>query len=259
MERITSVKNERVKTTAKLLSSGKARKDAGLFVLEGLRLCMDIVRSGLQARELYVSEDFSEKHPEEWAALRAVSDQVFLVSDAVLERLSDTKTPQGVCALVPIPKKDDTLWQDSKGKLILLENIQDPANLGAIARTAEALGISGLLVSGGCDVYSPKALRASMGALLRLPVEETEAEAALARAKAAGVVTFASTPDTAATPITDVDFSGPALLVVGNEANGVSKETQAACDKRVTIPMAGRAESLNAAAAAAICMWEMVR
>ena len=159
----------------------------------------------------------------------------------------------------------------SATKLLLLENVQDPANLGAIARTAEALGISGLLVSSGCDVYAPKALRASMGALLRLPVEVVDAGAVLSgegktpvsplltQAEALGFKTYASTPAADAVPVTEADFSGPVLCVVGNEANGVTPETMAACAERVTIPMTGRAESLNAAAAGAILMWEMVR
>ena len=174
METITSVKNERVKAAAKLTSSAKARREQGLFVLEGLRLCMDVVRSGLRCAELFVSEEFCAKHEAEYEALAACSDEVFLVNDAVLEKLSDTRTPQGVCCVVRMAAPASLLERaPATGapasetdvpatKLLLLENVQDPANLGAMARTAEALGISGLLVSGGCDVYAPKALRASM-------------------------------------------------------------------------------------------------
>lgn len=284
METITSVKNERVKAAAKLTSSTKARREQGLFVLEGLRLCMDVVRSGLRCAELFVSEEFCAKHGAEYEALAACSDEVFLVNDAVLEKLSDTRTPQGVCCVVrmaapvslleraPVSGAPASETDLSATKLLLLENVQDPANLGAIARTAEALGISGLLVSGGCDVYAPKALRASMGALLRLPVEVVDAGVVvlsgegktpvpplLKKAEALGFKTYASTPAADAVPVTEADFSGPVLCVVGNEANGVTPETMAACAERVTIPMAGRAESLNAAAAGAILMWEMVR
>lgn len=268
METITSVKNERVKAAAKLTSSAKARREQGLFVLEGLRLCMDVVRSGLRCAELFVSEEFCAKHEAEYEALAACSDEVFLVNDAVLEKLSDTRTPQGVCCVVRMAAPASLLsGEASDTKLLLLENVQDPANLGAIARTAEALGISGLLVSGGCDVYAPKALRASMGALLRLTVEVVDASgecsdpvlSLLEKAEALGFKTYASTPAADAVPVTEADFSGPVLCVVGNEANGVTPETMAACAERVTIPMAGRAESLNAAAAGAILMWEMVR
>ena len=260
METITSVKNERVKRAAKLASSSKTRREEGLFVLEGLRLCMDVVRSGLRCAELYVSDAFAGKHAAEFEALSAVSDEVFLVNDAVLAKLSDTQTPQGVCCVVKMPAAADVIGgAEDDANVLLLENVQDPANLGAIARTAEALGLSGLLVAGGCDVYAPKALRASMGALLRLPVETGETAELLARAKAAGFRCYASTPDADAEPVNTVDWSGRALCVVGNEANGVTPETQAACDARITIPMAGRAESLNAAAAGAILMWEMTK
>ena len=237
-------------------------------MLEGLRLCMDVVRSGLRCAELFVSEEFCAKHGAEYEALVACSDEVFLVNDAVLEKLSDTRTPQGVCCVVRMAAPASLLSDERPAaKLLLLENVQDPANLGAIARTAEALGISGLLVSGGCDVYAPKALRASMGALLRLPVEMVDASregsepvlSLLEKAEALGFKTYASTPAADAVPVTETDFSGKVLCVVGNEANGVTPETMTACAERVTIPMAGRAESLNAAAAGAILMWEMVR
>ncbi len=294
METITSVKNEKVKAAAKLVSSTKARREQGLFVLEGLRLCMDIVRSDLRCAQLFASDDFREKHGEEFEVLVAVSDEVYVVNDAVLEKLSDTRTPQGVCCVVKMPEGmslleasglsdqtdvsadvDESAQSSEKlrstsestpasSKLLLLENVQDPGNLGAMARTAEALGISGLLVSGGCDVYSPKALRASMGALLRLPVEVIGATTAdvvecLKVAADAGFKTYASTPSTEAIPVTEVDFDGPTICVVGNEANGVTAEAMDACIAKITIPMAGRAESLNAAAAGAILMWEMVR
>ena len=263
METISSVKNERVKAAAKLVSSAKARREQGLFVLEGLRLCMDVVRSGLRCAELFVSKDFCDKHASEYEALAAVSDEVFLVNDAVLEKLSDTRTPQGVCCVVKMPAGADLFGSAAEdATLVLLENVQDPANVGAVARTAEALGVSGVVVVGGCDVFAPKALRASMGALLRLPVElidESDVTAYLERAAAAGFVSYASTPDASALPVTEADFSGRVLCVVGNEANGVKPSTMDACDKRVTIPMAGRAESLNAAAAGAILMWEMTK
>lgn len=263
METITSVKNERVKAAAKLVSSAKARREQGLFVLEGLRLCMDVPRSGLRCAELFVSDEFAQKHAAEFEALAAVSDEVFLVNDAVLEKLSDTRTPQGVCCVVKMPAGADLLAGPAgDAKVLLLENVQDPANVGAMARTAEALGLSGLVVAGGCDVFAPKALRASMGALLRLPVEvldESDVVAYLKRAAAAGFVSVASTPAADALPVTEADFSGRILMVVGNEANGVTPSTMDACSQRVTIPMAGRAESLNAAAAGAILMWEMTR
>lgn len=264
MERITSTQNPKIKHVAKLLSSSRERRNEGLFVLEGLRLCMDVVRSGLTAEELYVTEALAQREPEKVKELSAVSKQVFLIDEKISKKLTDTRTPQGIfCVLRTLDKQGDgnTIKKmDTTGRYVLLENVQDPANLGAISRTAEALGLSGMIVSGGCDLYSPKALRASMGALLRLPVLETDdVKRTILQANQNGMKTYASVPSDDAVPITRVEFHDGSLCVIGNEANGVTEETLALCQETITIPMTGRAESLNAGAAASIIMWEMVR
>ena len=145
------------------------------------------------------------------------------------------------------------------GRYLALEQVQNPQNLGAAARTAEALGIAGLIVSGGCDRFNPKALRASMGSLLRLPVMQVEDLASWLKAQNETILTLATVPDMRATSICTLDFSGGAIAVVGNEGNGVSEAVLSAVRERVTIPMRGAAESLNASAAATITMWEMMR
>lgn len=264
MEFIQSVNNPRVKRAVKLLNSSRERRKEQRFVLEGLRLCMDVVRSGLTAEELYVTEELMAREPEKINELAAVTESVFLMSRPVAEKLTDTRNPQGICCILrTLDKQRDRNKiekMDESGKYILLENVQDPANLGAVSRTAEALGLTGIIVSGGCDIYSPKALRASMGALLRLSVLETgDITGTIENAKKNGMKTYASVPDSRAVSVTDTDFSGGAIVVVGNEANGVTEETLSSCQGTVTIPMAGRAESLNAGAAASILMWEMVR
>ncbi len=259
MDVISSVQNPKIKHVVKLVSSAKLRKEENLFVLEGLRLCMDIVRTGLTAEELYFTQAAYEKNQAELEELMGASKTYFQVSEAVSDKLSDTTNAQGVyCVLSSVKSSCPTM--SKTGKYLLLENVQDPANLGAISRTAEALGITALIVSGGCDIYSPKALRASMGALLRLPILLTENVTDLVKnAESLGLKTYASTPRTEATPLTKADFGGGVLVVVGNEANGVTEETLQSCQQLVTIPMLGRAESLNAGAAASILMWEMVK
>ena len=148
-----------------------------------------------------------------------------------------------------------------KGKYIILENTQDPANLGAIARTAEALGLSGLIVStNGCDPFSPKAQRAAMGALVRFPLylsQDISADIKSLQKKEFSV--FASVVSDADCNISDVSYDGSCAVIIGNEANGVTEQLKSVADKKITIPMGGRAESLNAAAAAAIIIWEMVK
>ena len=142
-----------------------------------------------------------------------------------------------------------------------VENLQDPGNLGAVLRTAEALGLSGVLLAGNCcDVYSPKVLRASMGAVFRLPFRSVERLAdAAPTLRQTGFALYAAVPDRTAKRVTELSFEKPSIIAVGNEGNGLEAETVAACGQAVTIPMRGRAESLNAAASAAILMWELMR
>jgi TrmH family RNA methyltransferase len=138
-----------------------------------------------------------------------------------------------------------------------LENLQDPSNLGAISRTAEAFGLDGIFLKGGCDPYSPKSLRASMGALLRIPVYQTHD--LFKEFDKAGLVSYAAVIDKDAQKLGTVSFAPGSVVIIGNEANGIAKETIARCDNRITIPMDGKAESLNAAIAASIIMWEMCK
>ncbi|MBQ0135973.1 MAG: RNA methyltransferase [Oscillospiraceae bacterium] len=258
MENITSVQNPKVKAYKELVSSAKSRREQGRFVLEGLRLCLDVLRSGCEVLELYYTKVLFDNNKAEIEELIKVSKEVYEISENVAEKMSDTKTAQGVFCVVERKTSDSNLLPS--GKYILLENIQDPANIGAVSRTAEALGISGLIVSGGCDVLSPKALRASMGALLRIPVIETEdVMMTIVSAQKKGIKTYASTPREDATDVTKVDFSGGVIVVIGNEANGVTQSTFSCCGNSITIKMTGRAESLNAGAAASIIMWEMVK
>lgn len=261
MEEITSRANARVKAAAQLLSSAPARRREGLFVLEGARLCMDAVKTGVPVRQLFLTREAFKRYPEEAASLREKAAAVFLITEEISRRLGDTQSPQGIfCVCEALDKRPGDGTIEKNGSYIALENIQDPSNLGAIARTAEALGLSGLIVSGGCDVYSPKAQRAAMGSLLRLPVLRSEQlREALLLCRAQGLRIFASTPRVGAIPVQQAGLGPCTVCVVGNEGAGVTQEVMALCDGLVTIPMAGRAESLNAAAAAAILMWEMVR
>lgn len=261
MEQITSRSNERIKAASALLSSAAARRREGLFVLEGARLCADAGQTGVPIRQLFLTQAAQLRYPAEAAFLQETADLVFFITEEISRRLGDTQSPQGifcVCGVLDKRPGDDTI--EKNGSYIAIENIQDPANLGAIARTAEALGITGLLVSGGCDLYSPKAQRAAMGALLRLPVLRAQSMAeALPLCQALGMRIYASTPRADAVPVTQAGLGARTVCVVGNEGAGVTRETMALCDALVTIPMAGRAESLNAAASAAILMWEMMR
>ena len=255
---ITAKNNPKIKDVKAILNSSKERKNQGLFVLEGVRLCLDAAKSGCEIMSVFCTENCAFKYADEINELRKSSKDFYTVSADVLKSISDTVTPQGVVCTV---KMRENGFEYTKGKkYVALDTIQNPDNLGAISRTAEALGIDGLVIFGGCDIYNPKAQRASMGSLLRLPVKLCESlESELEICEKKGILTYATVPDRDAKDITKVDFSKGAICIIGNEGNGVSKEIIEKCSGRITAKMAGRAESLNAAAAASIVMWELVK
>lgn len=256
---IDSVSNERIKSAVKIASSAKTRRQTGMFFLEGLRLCRDAAITDCCIDSFFISERAYERFKEDADFIAAKAKSSFIISDLVENKLAMTQTSQGFFCLCRMKEDLDISEVDFSGKYIALENIQDPANLGAVCRTAEALGISGVIAEGGCDIYSPKAQRAAMGSLLRLKVIRCENLAdTLSYLGENGMKLYATTPEYTAEKITESDMSGGVVSVIGNEANGVSDEVFSLC-KKVTIPMLGRAESLNASMAAAITMWEMMR
>jgi len=254
---ISSRDNPHIKAAVRLRDAAAVRMRTPVtgrgFFLEGFRLCADALASGYAPEQVFLTAQARGKYST--ISLEQASVQVFEITEHVSEKLGDTKTPQGVFGI--FEKQEKQVCLQPGGKYIALENVQDPGNLGGIARTAEALGITGLLVSGGCDVFHPKALRASMGALLRLPVARTQDLPADLRA--CGLPCYAAVPDREAGSVLGCDFTRGAVIIIGSEAHGLSSEALAVCAHKITVPMPGRAESLNAAAAATILMWEMVR
>ena len=255
---IQSRTNAKIKDGCRLTASAKYRREQGLFTLEGLRLCADAAQSGCQVQTLFLTADAEEKGGERLKILLKNAQEIYTVTEEVAEKLSDTVSSQGVFAILQM-LPETALAIQKGGKYVVLDTVQNPQNLGAIARTAEAFGVNGLIVGGGCDRYNPKALRASMGSLLRLPVFETEDLAATVQEIGKTMPTFATVPDCTAESICAQDFSGGAAAIIGNEGNGVSEAVLSAAQKRVTIPMRGNAESLNAAAAATVTVWEMMK
>ncbi len=259
---ITSVENPIVKLAAKLAASKRERTEQGLFLIEGLRLCLDAVESGIRIRYVFITTEASEKHFNQLKPLTASGAQVYEVSDSVFMKVSDTKTPQGVlCVCEMLDKKACLDKIDTNGLYLGLERIQDPGNLGTILRTAEAVGLSGVVLSADCcDILNPKVIRATMGGVFRLPVYEVQdITLACSKLQRLGLKAYAAVPDEQAVGITDIRFQKGSIVFIGNEGNGLSEELIRACGNRLTIQMRGRAESLNAAMAAGIIMWEMVR
>lgn len=258
MEKITGKNNEIIKGVKKLLSSSKQRRIDCLFVLEGARLVFDVLNSSFEVKYFFITESALDKYKSSADQMSSISERAFIISDDVAGKLSETQSSQGVFAVCKM--KNQSLTLNDGGMYIALDNVQDPGNLGTIIRTAEALGINGIIVGGGCDIYNPKVLRASMGSVLRMTVTSCDNLAnELLNAKDNGFRLYATSPDENALKITSIDFSNGGICIIGNEANGISDEIKNISDELVTIPMLGRAESLNASVAAAITMWEMLR
>lgn len=253
---ITAKDNARIKRVLKLQKSAHLRREEGVFVLEGLRTVDDAAENEIEIKELYFTKQAFEKHPSYIKKFAQNSVFCAMISDSVAKNISDTTSTQGIFAVAKLPENKAQI--DKNKNYIALENLQDPSNLGAIARTAEALGIDAIIISGNsCDPFSPKSIRASMGTLLRVPLIFTDHMAEFI--KKLDIPTFACVVDRDAQSLNEVDFTGGAVCIIGNEANGLTEETVKASTKSITITMKGRAESLNAAAAAAIVMWEMVK
>ncbi len=256
-KQITAKDNRLVKLITLLQKSSKARKENRLFVLEGLRICLDAAENGVTFDTLVLSETAYLKFASDIAVLSDNAKSGVIMSDDLFGRISDTTTPQGVIALCGMPETGKPI--STNGRYVALESVADPANIGAIARTAEALGIDGMIISGdSCDVYSPKALRASMGTLLRLPIYFCKDIISFLNDNSLRGYACIAQSD-ADLKIGEAAFSDGDVVIIGNEANGLLEETRRGAYKTVTVDMRGKAESLNASAAAAIVMWELIK
>ena len=257
MELISSRTNPRIRAAAALLQSA-ARKESGMFLAEGARLCADAAENGVEIDTCFFTAGAAEKYSRYLLPLQNAAAHCFEITQSVAEKLADTAQPQGIFAVCRKPARALTVRPD--GFYVIADNLQNPDNLGAVARTAEAFGADGLLTAGGCDPFGPKALRSSMGAVLRFPVYPVSSAAAgVGALREKGLFVWAAALTADAVDLRSVPKTGGAAVVIGNEGNGVSPETLAACSGTVVIPMAGTAESLNAAAAAAVLLWEFTK
>ncbi len=258
---ITSRDNRFIREYRHLLTDGKHRRRMGRFVLEGARLCEDAARSGVVIETVLYTAHARQQYPAQTAAVCAEAP-AYEITDGLAAYIADTNAPQGVfCICVmsePLLLTDKPL---SIGRYAALETVQDPGNLGTMIRTAEAFGLDGLLLSDGCcDPYNPKVLRSSMGGVFRLPLYSVgNLCALLPRLAEQGFTTVACVVDDTAVPVQSLSMGTGTIAVIGNEGNGLSASVVETCTVRATIPMRGRAESLNASMAAGIVFWEMTR
>lgn len=244
-QRITSRKNSLLQQVKKLLSSRKAREEAGLFAADGVKLLAEAVRWYPGLDTVILSDGVHADVPE--------SVRLFRVPEDVMASISPMESPQGALFLCRLPEKK--AYAPTPGCL-LLDGIQDPGNLGTILRTADALDIPVTLLEGCADPYSPKTVRASMGAVFRTqPVKADWAEVRAA-CGVAGIPVAVTALSQRAKDLRNADLRSMAV-VIGSEGQGVRREILESADGELIIPMNKRCESLNAAVAAAIVMWQM--
>lgn len=246
MEHITSLKNPKV-AAWKALKDRKGRRESGCFLVEGRKMVEEALASAFDVETVLVQEGM--ELPD------GLTMPVYELPAHVLAAVCDTKTPQGIAAVVRMKE------QSALGKhIVVLDGVQDPGNVGTIIRTADAAGLDGVLLSNQCaDVFSPKVLRATMGSIFRMNLRTTDdLPGELTKLREKGYSILSSQLD--GTPFYEREKVAERFaLIIGNEGNGVSEQVQQTATHRVRLPMRGGAESLNAAIAAAIMMYELMR
>lgn len=250
-ERITSRSNPLVMRVKKLNSKRSARREEGVFCGEGPKLLEEALKWNVELDTVICGMDVLL--PEIPLSVRVVE-----VPDDLLVAMADTERPQGIIFIAKY--KPLELPDKLKGtRYLVLDGVQDPGNLGTIWRTADAFGADGLILCGGCaDPWSPKTVRATMGAVFRLPVYESTLEETAAKLSTAGITLYTTALREDTVDVRNVSLS-KAAVIIGSEGRGVSDLALELCEKTVKIPMTDRCESLNAAVAASVVLWEMAR
>ena len=272
---ITSRQNPTVKRVCALLDK-KNRRAEGLFRFDGIKLFYEALNCGLKIRYVLLCSDATDERRgriEQAVAERRLDRRaLILVSGSVFEKMSEERSPEGVITVAELPtERHRELDADSAGsyraekreRILIAEALRDPGNLGTVIRSCAALGIDRLILSGDCaDLYNPKTVRAAMGGLFRLNIDIIPVQAipaAIASLRRDGRRVYAAALGRDASEIGKLSLSAGDCFVIGNEGHGLCEDTINACDACAIIPMREGCESLNAAAAAAICIWETVK
>ena len=254
---IESKSNQQVKHVVQLQSKAKTRRQEKSFVVEGPRMVSETPAHLLQ--KVYVVSNASDEVRQAVAGLDA--SLVEEVSESVFATMSETVTPQGVLAIVTMPEYPvETFFDKENGLYLILENIQDPGNLGTMMRTAEGAGVDGIIMSRDTvDLFSPKVVRSTMGSLYRMPfVIAEDLGATIEDMKSRGICVYAAHLQ-GQKFYDEFDYKGATAFLIGNEGNGLRRETADLATEYLKIPMAGSLESLNAAMAAGVLMYEASR
>ncbi|MBR5528323.1 MAG: RNA methyltransferase [Clostridia bacterium] len=257
-EKITSRKNPKI-AAACSLADKKSRDSTGLFVAEGIKLIKELILEGVKIHRLFFTEKAKNRFYDTLIKAQEAGCELYEVTDEVYEKLSAEKNPEGIFAQAQKTSVYGSCADTpGSGGFLILDGIQNPSNVGTVIRTASALGISRILLGEGCaDIFSHKTLRASMGSLFKVHICITEDLCGeIDYLKKQGAHIYAAMLDKDSTDIRSAEFSRDDCIVLGNEGNGISDKVSAVCDRKVIIPMQLGTESLNAASAAAILMWE---
>ena len=253
---ITSTSNPQVKRLLQLQKKSKVRNEEKVFVVEGLRMFVEVPKERVEM--VYVSENFYNKKKQE---LNWEEFPIEILSDSVFKHVSDTQTPQGVLCIVKQEKQDlDSLLNIENPHFMVLDNLQDPGNMGTFIRTAEGAGVDAVFMSRDCvDIYNPKTIRSTMGSIYRMPfIYIEEIIPLLEEFRKKGIKSYAAHLD-GKNSYDQEDYCKGTAILIGNEGNGLRDEVAEKADIWVRIPMEGQVESLNAAIAASVLMFEVAR
>lgn len=261
MIRLTGSQNPLIKEV-RTLKNKDSREERSLYFIEGTRFVEEALKENVNIKYIVASDTFLSNTGSSGLLERinGASLSSYEIPDSLFSSISDTKTPQGILAVLPMERKQLKDAVIKGGLLVILDTIKDPGNMGTIIRTADAAGCSGIIIPDGCvDVYNPKVLRSTMGSVFHVPIYHSSTiTEAMNIARENGFLLCASHLE-GSVSIYETDLSGQVALVIGSEAEGIGKQTAKDSDLLIRIPMEGRAESLNASVAAGIIIFEAMR
>jgi len=252
MIRIESSSNSIFKQTRKLINRS-ARKKTGLFIIEGERIVRDAANGKADIEYILVSESFGEVKRQDFGDV-----DVYMIKDKLFDELKSTVNSQGILAVAKYIDCDIGEVDYNSGHYLYLDSVSDPGNMGTIIRSADAFGIDAVIISKGCvDIFNPKVLRSTMSGIFNVKIffDDGQVLYNFSRNGFKIIGTFPSNADDAG----KFEYTDKCVIVMGNEANGISEETENLCTHRVTIPMTGNAESLNVSVACGIMLYEAER
>lgn len=260
-KKISSLQNHLVKEYKKLAQSSRYRQKVQKIALEGPNLVMGALKNGFKPQVVFFTSDYYESGGEEWLAKLPADTMQAILPGPVFKNIADTETPQGVAAILPFNiEKNEKLPAEKANLILILDRLQDPGNMGTIIRTAAAAGVDLLYyTSGSVDPYSPKVLRSTAGTIFNVSLKHAGEPVTIINDLHGRGFKLVTACARANVPYWSADLKEPVALVIGNESSGISTEFEAAADIKVSIPLSGSVESLNAAVAAGVIIFEIIR